>query len=59
MYYNVVVKDTIDNYDAYGNSLVFHFGEEFEEAFQFMEKILRTTDYCVEFLQIEKDEEEE
>jgi len=59
MYYNVVVKDKANNFDISINNLVFHFEENFEEAFEFMKTVLKTTNYCVEFLQIKENNEEE
>lgn len=54
MYYNVVIKES---YEYTG--MVFHFGENFEKALEFAENILRISDYSVEILQIQKEEEEE
>ncbi len=58
MYFNVVVKRGMDCYcDDY---LTFYFGDDFEEALKFAEKILRISDYHVEILQFhESDNEEE
>ena len=56
MYYNVVVK----NYIGYsGEQLVFHFGENLEEAKQFAEQILKKSDYFVEIIPILEDKKEE
>lgn len=58
MYFNVVVKDNIDIcYE--NNQLVFYFGENFEEALKFAEKILRISDYNVEILQFYNEDKEE
>lgn len=58
MYFNVVVKDNIDIcYED--NQLVFHFGEDFEEALKFAEKVLRISDYNVEILQFYNEDKEE
>ena len=57
MYYNVIVKDGIDFYD--GNSLTFHFGEDFKEALKFAENILNISEFNVEILQFEEDKKEE
>lgn len=55
MYYNVIVKDTIEIYD--GNSLVFHFSSNLKEAMKFASMVLNTTNYHIEILQFEKEEE--
>ena len=58
MYFNVVINEFQDSLQ--GNYLVFHFGNDLEEAKKFAEKILRISDYHVEIIPIlEKDEEEE
>lgn len=54
MYFNVVVKEEYEY-----NGLVFHFGENFEEALKFAEKILRISDYSVEILQFYNEDKEE
>lgn len=54
MYFNVVIKEEYEY-----NGLVFHFGENFEEALKFAEKILRISDYSVEILQIHNEDKEE
>ena len=56
MYYNVVVKNYID---YSGDQLVFHFGDDFEEAKQFAELILKKSDYFVEIIPILEDKKEE
>lgn len=54
MYYNVVVK----NYISYsGEQLVFHFGNDFEEALKFVNYIAKISDYNIELLQIDEKEE--
>ena len=57
MYYNVVVKDGLEFYDS--NCLTFHFGSNFQEALEFAEKILKISDFHIEFLQFEENEGEE
>lgn len=56
MYYNVVVKDGLDFYES--NCLTFHFGNNFQEALDFAEKILKISDFNIEFLQFEENEGE-
>ena len=54
MYYNVVVK----NYIGYsGEQLVFHFGNDFEEALKFVNYIAKISDYNIELLQLDEEEE--
>ena len=54
MYYNVVVK----NYIGYaGEQLVFHFGGDFEEALKFVNYIAKISDYNIELLQLNEEEE--
>ena len=54
MYYNVVVK----NYIGYaGEQLVFHFGDNFEEALKFVNYIAKISDYNIELLQLNEEEE--
>ena len=54
MYYNVVVK----NYIGYaGEQLVFHFGDDFEEALKFVNKKAKISDYNIELLQLNEEEE--
>lgn len=57
MYYSVVVKDGTDFYES--NCLTFHFGDNFQEALDFAEKILKISDFNIEFLQFEEDDNEE
>ena len=57
MYYNVVVKDGLDFYES--NCLTFHFGDNFQEALDFAEKILKISDFNIEFLQFEENEGKE
>ena len=57
MYYNVVINEFKDCYQ--GNFLVFHFGENLEEAKQFAEQILKISDYFVEIIPILEDKKEE
>ena len=54
MYYNVVVKNYID---YSGEQLVFHFGDDFEEALKFVNYIAEISDYNIEFLQLDEEEE--
>lgn len=54
MYYNVVVK----NYIGYaGEQLVFHFGDDFEEALKFVNYIAKISYYNIELLQLNEEEE--
>ena len=54
MYYNVVVK----NYIGYvGEQLVFYFGDNFEEALKFVNYIAKISDYNIELLQLDEEEE--
>ena len=56
MYYNVVVK----NYIGYsGEQLVFHFGDDFEEALKFVNYIAKISDYNIELLQLDEDDNKE
>ena len=56
MYYNVVVK----NYIGYaGEQLVFHFGDDFEEALKFVNYIAKISEYHIEFLQFKEDDNKE
>ena len=57
MYYNVVINEFKDRFQ--GNFLVFHFGENLEEAKQFAEQILKISDYFVEIIPILEDKKEE
>ena len=57
MYYNVVINEFNDCFQ--GNFLVFHFGENLEEAKQFAEQILKISDYFVEIIPILEDKKEE
>lgn len=54
MYYNVVVKDTIDE-DMNSNELTFTF-YDLNEALSFAEKILEESFYHIEILQFEDEE---
>ena len=53
MFFNVVIKETYEH-----TGLVFHFGDNFEKALKFAEKILRISDYSVEILQIYNEDNE-
>lgn len=54
MYYNVVVK----NYIGYaGEQLVFYFGDNFEKALDFVNYIAKISDYNIELLQLDEEEE--
>ena len=54
MSFNVVVK----NYIGYaGEQLVFHFGDDFEEALKFVNYIAKISDYNIELLQLNEEEE--
>ena len=54
MYYNVVVK----NYIGYaGEQLVFHFGDNLEKALDFVNYIAKISDYNIELLQLDEEEE--
>ena len=57
MYYNVIIKDGIDFYE--GNSLIFHFGENFTEALNFAKNILNISEFNVEILQFKEDKKDE
>lgn len=56
MYYNVVVKNYID---YSGEQLVFHFGDDFEEALKFVNYIAKISEYHIEFLQFKEDDNKE
>ena len=57
MSFNVVINEFEDYLK--GNFLVFHFGENLEEAKQFAEQILKKSDYFVEIIPILEDNKEE
>lgn len=57
MSFNVVINEFKDCLQ--GNFLVFHFGENLEEAKQFAEQILKKSDYFVEIIPILEDKKEE
>ena len=57
MSFNVVINEFEDYLQ--GNFLVFHFGENLEEAKQFAEQILKKSDYFVEIIPILEDNKEE
>ena len=57
MIFNVVINEFKDCFQ--GNFLVFHFGENLEEAKQFAEQILKKSDYFVEIIPILEDKKEE
>ena len=54
MYYNVVVKNCIG---YAGEQLVFHFGYDFKEALKFVNYIAKISDYNIELLQLNEEEE--
>ena len=57
MSFNVVINEFKACFQ--GNFLVFHFGENLEEAKQFAEQILKKSDYFVEIIPILEDKKEE
>lgn len=54
MYYNVVIKNHVD---YLGEQLVFYFGDNFEKALDFVNYIAKISDYNIELLQLDKEEE--
>ena len=57
MYYNVVVKDK-EYHCIEENELIFYFGDDKKKALEFFNYIINISDYHVEFLQFNKDEED-
>ena len=58
MYYNVVIKDDVEE-SLTQNELVFHFGDDFEEALKFVNYIAEISEYHIEFLQFKEDDNKE
>ena len=58
MRYNVIVSDDKDFSAQFRNELVFHFGENKEKAVQFVELILKISDYYVSILPIKEENDE-
>lgn len=57
MYFNVVIHE-VEECMA-GNYLVFHFGNNLEEAKKFCEQILKISNYYVEIVPILKEKKED
>lgn len=53
MFYNVVIRDNDYLQNEFYNQLVFTF-YELDEAIKFESLILKTSNYCVEIIQIEE-----
>ena len=57
MSFNVVINEFKDCFQ--GNFLVFHFGDDFEEALKFVNYIAKISEYHIEFLQFKEDDNKE